>query len=182
MSANPWKQKTDAAVFHAQQLLSFVPTVSQEKNAGENAGESAGKGAGAATPRGDSCEVSVWLLLREAGLLWLNELAHYSQYSGPMFKSFEEFAASGYSKNPEAEYLINLNQQPDSWVYRMLSVATSPGAVFDSVAGRDAKPSVIQPGLIAVSASSEEDNASPGRVLREFKTYISDVRARQTEW
>ena len=168
-----WKQVVDAGLFHAQCLLRLRDDMGSEK------------------PMSSMFDSSVALQLIQGWRAWLNELASFSQYRGPVFESLQAMTNSELSNNPELQALINLKQDPNSWVSRLCNMSAVPDQQLlssenqTSLAASEQKAHASQQITLVNISHERTGESSPMAyqdVLEQFKQHVLEVRARQIEW
>lgn len=190
MSSNPWQAKTNAMLFHAEHFLALA--AANEQCADTQTDTSVGTGNLAL--REDSCELAFLLSLYEALRVWVNELQAYIDPSASALNNLERVWAMNTAEQPEWQYLINLKQQPYSWLSVLLSQVAGPAAVlakFDDRKASAAQAAAQQEaaeasGMISITQlTTRRDTAqtmTQSELLAGFQSYVKEVRARQAYW
>lgn len=195
MSSNPWQAKTNAMLFHAEHFLALAAAHDQGDGSGAVTSVAAvSDNVSSLALREDSCELALSLILYEALRVWVNELQVYIDPSAPELSNLESVWAVTTEDQPEWQYLINLKQDPYSWLNVILSQATRPASVLAKFEGQ--KVSAAQAaaqqeaaeasGMISIAQLATKPKTlqtmTRAELLGAFKSYIKEVRARQAYW
>lgn len=167
-----WQSRTNRNLFYAGQCLAKL----DEESIGQSNGE---------------LQLSAfWLHLHEGFACWLNELAGFSKHQGAMFASLDGMLSSEFGQNPECQRLINLKEEPNSWLRQLVIRTDTPGQLADfisqlSTRKKSTERSAHAPKVMAIAVKNLDERDEP-LVAREtytqMKRYIEEVRAQQTEW
>lgn len=169
--------KTNRALFHVQNLLGLQDLMAEMSSA---SGE---KVVGFKESYVESTTAAVNALLKEAWLAWLNELGDLLKNKGGTFVGVTDFLQPPLNELPDVQPLINLNQQPHTWLSMLLDRIDPESNYVDASklaqkASSTANSNAID--LISTDKPSEQDELK--LILNEFKQHISHTRAQQVEW
>lgn len=156
----PKSDLTNKYLYHAQRLLSVLSDTDLNKSA----------------------ELAITLCLKSALESWLEELVDYVHSQKPVNTALKMFFSQTESDIPDVQHLINLKQQPNTWLsqllYRLVQLEDlNAVSVADSSTNQSSE---IQNLIPTTSVEAVDDSLS--FVISGFKEYVVQVRSQHVEW
>lgn len=162
--------RTNMLVFHAHKLSQLLGSHEGDENK-------------ALSP---SIEIAISSVLKDAWLAWLRELNVLLGGDDKIIESVNAFAQKPLNQLPDMQHLINLKQQPHTWLRNLLD-RIDPA--FQDLAVNKAsaqKSGAVDSNAINIVSVDEPETVEESIVLEsiisEFKQYINQIRSQHVEW